>query len=33
MKATMDRVEYRRNGHGGTTLTLVKRGTSEEVTR
>jgi anti-sigma regulatory factor (Ser/Thr protein kinase) len=24
MKATMDSVEYRRNEHGGTTLTLVK---------
>lgn len=24
MKATMDSVEYRRNDHGGTTLTLVK---------
>jgi anti-sigma regulatory factor (Ser/Thr protein kinase) len=33
MKATMDRVEYRRNPHGGTTLTLVKRGSSEEASR
>ncbi len=33
MKATMDRVEYRRNPHGGTTLTLVKHGSSGESPR
>jgi len=28
MKSTMDRVEYRKNAHGGTTLVLEKRTTS-----
>jgi anti-sigma regulatory factor (Ser/Thr protein kinase) len=30
MKTTMDVVEYRRNAHGGTTLTLEKRRTDGE---
>jgi anti-sigma regulatory factor (Ser/Thr protein kinase) len=33
MKATMDSVEYERNAHGGTTLTLVKRGRGPEKDR
>jgi anti-sigma regulatory factor (Ser/Thr protein kinase) len=30
IKTTMDRVEYRENDHGGTTLTMVKRLPSEK---
>lgn len=33
IQATMDEVEYRRNAHGGTTLTLVKHAPAREESR